>query len=215
MKTFVLILITAALSGCQSAARNVMYSAWETVGVEKRDLLKSKIENVRDDQKEAGETFKDALDQLRQTYEVGSGELAQQYDKLRSAYNDSEKDANDVKTSIQKMETVAGDLFKEWEGEIEEIKTPELRAKSKERLRETKKRYQEMHSGLKATEARMEPILAKFKDQVLFMKHNLNAQAIGSLKNESIRIEKDINQLIERMNQSIKHADAFIAEMDR
>lgn len=213
MKQLLIVSVLAAVCGCQSAARKVVYSAWETVGVEKRDLLKDKIEDARDDQKEAGETFKDALERLRETYKVDASKLSRQYDKLKDAYEDSEKDAQDVSRSIEKMETVAGDLFKEWDQEIAEIKTPELRSKSRERLRETKHKYQDLHANLKASEARMQPVLAKFKDQVLYLKHNLNAQAIGSLKGESARIEKDIQQLMERMNQSIQSADKFIAEM--
>lgn len=207
------LITTATLTGCQSTARKVVYSAWEKVGVEKRDLLKDRIEDARDDQKEASESFADALERLRAVYKVDGGKLASRYDKLQASYKEAEEDAQEVRQSIAKVETVAGDLFKEWEKEAAEIESSSLRAKSKERLAETRRRYQELHSNLKTSEARMEPVLAAFKDQVLYMKHNLNAQAIASLKGEVVNIEKDINQLIERMNRSIAESDQFLAEL--
>lgn len=40
-------------------------------------------------------------------------------------------------------------------------------------------------------EDRMEPVLQAFEDQVLYLKHNLNAQAIGALENELATIRQD------------------------
>ena len=68
---------------------------------------------------------------------------------------------------------------------------------------------------MKRAESKMPPVLAKFKDQVLFLKHNLNAQAIASLKSELGTVESNINLLIKEMEASIKQADAFISSMTK
>ncbi len=57
----------------------------------------------------------------------------------------------------------------------------------------------------------MDPVLAKLKDHVLFLKHNLNAQAIASLKSELLTVEGNIESLIKDLNASIQEADSFIA----
>ena len=201
------------LASCQSTERKIVYAAWEKVGVEKRDILKDRITDAKNDQKKAGETFTDALDRLRAVYQVDGGELAKRYDKLKSSYDDAESDAKKVHQSIVKVETVANDLFEEWAKEDDEIKTSDLRSKSREQLAATKARYQDLHASLKTAETRMDPILSAFKDQVLYMKHNLNTQAIVSLKGETLNIEKDIRLLIERMNKSIAESDKFIAQL--
>ncbi len=56
----------------------------------------------------------------------------------------------------------------------------------------------------------MYPVLIKLKDYVLYLKHNLNAKAIGSLSGEMVSIEKDVEKLIRDMNVSIKEAESFI-----
>lgn len=104
--TLIFVASAAFLSGCQSAARNVVYSAWEKVGVEKRDLLKDRIEDARDEQKDAGETFSDALEKLRAVYGVDGGELGKRYDKLKASYDDAEEEAEEVRKSIEKVSTL-------------------------------------------------------------------------------------------------------------
>ena len=52
------------------------------------------------------------------------------------------------------------------------------------------------------------------KDYVLYLKHNLNAQAIGSLKDETLQIEKDISDLINQMNRSIQETEHFIEMLE-
>jgi hypothetical protein len=61
--------------------------------------------------------------------------------------------------------------------------------------------------------ARMEPVLDAFRDQVLFLKHNLNAQAISALSGTTRDLQQDISRLIADMEKSIKEADAFISSM--
>ncbi|MGE3681881.1 MAG: DUF2959 family protein [Bdellovibrionales bacterium] len=210
--------ILLTLVGCQQAvqkaARDTVYSAYEMVGVEKRDLLKRRIADAKDEQKEASESFGDALERLRQMYGLKGGALEKQYRRLQSAYEHSRGEAEEVRQSIQRMDTVASDLFAEWEREIEEIQSAEFRSRSKVKLHETKRRYTDLQTKLKQSEARMEPVLTKMKDHVLFLKHNLNAQSVASLKSETQRIEADIQNLLKEMDRSIQEADQFIKSIE-
>jgi hypothetical protein len=119
-----------------------------------------------------------------------------------------------VRERIDSIESVAADLFSEWKGELDEISSPDLRKKSAMQLDETRSRYERLITAMKQAESRMEPVLVAFRDQVLFLKHNLNAQAISSLQTTVIEIEDDVTKLIEEMKQSIAEADAFIASME-
>jgi hypothetical protein len=59
----------------------------------------------------------------------------------------------------------------------------------------------------------MPPVLSAMKDQVLFLKHNLNAQAVASIQGTAEGIRRDIESLIKEMQASIDEANAFIDEM--
>ncbi len=192
--------------GCKSA----YYATMEKFGVEKRDLLKKRVVAARDEQKEAGEQFKDAMTRLKEMTGFDGGQLEKAYNALKTDFDDCNSKAESVRKRIRDMEAVAVDLFAEWENEIAQINTPSLQATSKEQLRATKARYQELQAALKKAEATMGPVLAQFKDYTLALKHSLNAQAIASLKSEATSIQSDISKLIAQMNQSIAKADEFV-----
>jgi hypothetical protein len=197
-------------AGC----RTTYYATMEKFGVHKRDMLKENVEEARDEQKKATEQFKDALTRLRELYNIEGGDLEKTYDRLKADFDRSEKRATAVRERIDKVETVASDLFKEWEKEIAEMESSKLASQSREKLRATREKYESLHAAMQRAEGSMEPVLKQFRDQVLYLKHNLNAQAIGALKGETLDIEKEIQQLIKDMNASIQQADSFIQGLE-
>jgi hypothetical protein len=74
-------------------------------------------------------------------------------------------------------------------------------------------RYGQLMTAMRQAASRMEPILVTFRDQVLFLKHNLNAQALRSLDLTSRSLQADIAALIRDMEKSIREAETFIREM--
>ncbi len=208
LRSLLLALAVTCLVG--AGCKTTYYAAMEKFGVEKRDLLKKRVVAARDEQKEAGEQFKDAMTRLKEMTGFDGGQLEQAYKNLKTDYDDCNTKAESVRKRIRDMESVAVDLFSEWENEIAQINTPSLQSASKEQLRLTKQRYQELQAALKKAESTMGPVLTQFKDYVLALKHSLNAQAIASLKSEATSIQSDITKLITQMNQSIAKADEFV-----
>lgn len=198
-----------ALMACQSA----YYSAMDKVGVHKRDILSDRIEGAKDAQIDAKEQFRDALDRFSQELGFHGGDLQQVYENLNDVYNDSEAEANTVSERIDGVEDVAGALFEEWEDELEQYSSSRLRSDAASKLKQTRAQYKKMLRSMRVAEAKMEPVLGTFKDQVLYLKHNLNARAISSLKTEFSSLRRDINSLIARMDESIRESEKFIANL--
>jgi hypothetical protein len=206
-----LLLTALLLTSCSTA----YYSAMEKVGVHKRDIMVDRVEGARDAQEEAQEEFKSALEQFALVVALKETDLKTAHDKLNAEYLDCEQASDKVSNRIDKVEKVSEDLFEEWEDELELYENRTYRATSKQQLRETKSRYRDMLATMRAAERSMAPVLETFEDNVLFLKHNLNAQAIGSLQAEFDGLEKDIEVLIQRMNEAIKESNAFIAQMEQ
>ncbi len=207
---FYIIMAFLLVSGCRSA----YYAAWEKLGKEKRHLLKDQVEKVRTDQKETSEQFQDVLTLMKQMYSFDGGELEKFYNRLKSEYETCRERAEGLRERIDKVRQVGSDLFSEWENEIEQIENPNLRSKSKRSLRETKRRFARLENSLVRSENSMEPVLQNFQDYVLYLKHNLNARAIGALKNEVSDIESDVNRLITDMNASVREAEEFLRDFE-
>lgn len=197
------------LSACQST----YYSAMEQVGVHKRDILVDRVDNAKESQQEAQEQFKSALDQYRAVVSFNGGELEELYDRLNAEYEDSEAAAEDVRERIEKVEDVAEALFAEWEEELNLYTSTSLRRQSERQLNETRSRYKSLIRAMKRAEARMQPVLSALQDNVLFLKHNLNARAIGALKGELDGIRQDVDLMIKEMTTAIQESDRFIADM--
>ena len=197
------------VGGCSKA----YYGAMEKVGIHKRDILIDRVEGARDAQSEAQEQFKSALEQFATVIHIKNSNLKKAYEKLNAEYEDSEKAAKKVSERIDKVESVSDALFEEWEEELKLYKSADLRKSSKQKLQDTKTRYREMLASMHRAEKSMEPVLLSFRDNVLFLKHNLNAQAIGSLRSEFSTLKGKIDGLIQNMNEAIKTSNKFIADI--
>jgi DNA repair exonuclease SbcCD ATPase subunit len=210
------ILVFLALAACLSlvACDKAYYSTMESMGVHKRDILVDRVDDAREAQSEAKEEFASALDAFRAVTGFSGGELEQRYENLKAAYEDSRGRANAVNERVGSVRKVAEDLFAEWESELAEYSNPELRADSRAKLQSTRREYSRLITAMERAADRMDPVLAAFQDQVLYLKHNLNARAVASLKGELARVESDVEQLIEAMNASIAQAERFIAGLE-
>lgn len=198
-----------AISGCST----IKYNTLEKVGIHKRDILIDNVEDTRDAQEDAQEQFQDALERFGTVMTIEETKLKKAYDQLNDEYEDSVDAAEDVSEEIEEVEEVAGDLFEEWDEENQTYTDAVLRRDSESKLRDTQARYTEMLKTMKEAEASMAPVLETMRNNVLYLKHNLNAQAIGSLQTTFTELEGDIGILIERMNQSIARSNDFIQQM--
>ena len=207
----VLLVIIMTVLSCQSA----YYAGMEKMGYHKRDLMVSDVEKARDAQQEAKEQFKSALERFTTVLNFKGGKLQEKYDTLNTEYERSEAKAQAVRDRIASVEDVSQALFSEWEGELREYSSASLRKSSQAKLTQTRTQYSRLIKAMKRAASKMSPVLSKFKDQVLFLKHNLNAQAIASLKSELGSVESNIKILIKEMESSIKQADAFISSMNK
>lgn len=204
-----LALIAAALvlAGCETA----YYSAMETVGFAKRDILASRVESARDSQAEAKREITDALTEFGKVVSYEGGELEARYERLASQLEDGEQAAERVRNRIADVDSVGEALFREWERELDQYTDAKLRARSAEQLRATRSRYDDMLGAMRRAEAKLEPALAPMRDQVLFLKHNLNARAVAGLKSEAAQVDARVNQLVRELDRAIAEADRFIA----
>ncbi|MBV1921017.1 MAG: DUF2959 domain-containing protein [Pseudomonadales bacterium] len=206
-----LLLITSMLllQGCETLYFNTM----EKVGIHKRDILIDRIEDSQEAQEEAKEQFTSALDQLKQITQFDGGDLESLYNKLNDEYEDSEEAAEDIHQSINQVESVAEALFAEWNGELKQYTSQSLRNKSQSKLKATQRRYKKLIVALRKAERSIQPVLNTLKDNTLYLKHNLNARAVASLKGEFRAIDADIKALIQQMQKAISESDMFIEQL--
>jgi len=209
MPRLLLTLLAINLAGCEST----YYDAMEHFGIHKREILIDRIEDAQTAQEQGQEQFKDALEQFQAVVDFDGGDLEVIYNKLNSEYEDSLDAAETIRERIDGVESVAEALFSEWETELNEYSSATLKRDSKRQLEQTRKRFDQLMSAMQKAERTIDPVLASLKDNVLYLKHNLNALAIASLKSELSTVNKDVTTLIEAMQTAINESSAFIDQM--
>jgi hypothetical protein len=203
--------ILLLLSGCRSA----YYAAWEKLGYEKRDILVSRVESARDSQQAAKEQIKTTYQRFQELTHYNGGDLEAEYNKINDAYESAKSRADTVSKRINSVDKVANDMFDEWQKELSEYQNQDLRRSSEQKLDASKQKYSELLAVMRRSEQKMQPVLSAFHDQVLFLKQNLNAQAISSLSTTTAQIQSDIQSLIKDMDASISEANAFIDNLKK
>ncbi|AXC09485.1 hypothetical protein ACPOL_0098 [Acidisarcina polymorpha] len=201
-----LLLLALSLTGCTS----IFYKAMSTLGKEKRDILVSRVKDAKKDQEETKEKLKTTMENFQAITGFQGGSLEKSYKRLNSSYEDAAGQASKLHDKIQSIDQVSQDLFKEWQGEINGMKNAKLKAQSATLLRNAKTRQAAYMRAMHKTEDKIDPVLSAFHDQVLFLKHNLNARAIGSLKDTTANIQTNVADLIQSIDDSSAEADNLI-----
>ena len=212
-KIVVLCFLLIAFGGCQTT-REMYYNSWEKMGYAKRERLVDNVKAARAEQVEAKKEFSSALEQFKSVVNFQGGDLEKLYNQLDKEYKRCDSQAGEVRSKVQSVKNVATALFDEWKGEIGQMKDASLKGKSQQLYDQTQVNYKEMISRMDTASVSMTPVLEKFNDRVLFLKANLNAQAIASLKGTEVELGGDIDKLIKDMQTSIDEADKFISGLE-
>lgn len=199
------------LNGCSQ----MYFAAMEKIGIEKRDIFVSRIKDARKSQTEAKEEFKDALEQYRSIVSVKGGDLEKKYNDLSRVLERSESQAADVKSRVSKVKEVSRALFREWKSELSQYSSDALRRDSERKLDRAQDEYDVMIRSMDAASAKLDPALRPLQDQVLYLKHNLNARAISALDGELRSIEDKVEILIEDLEKAIEEADKYVVSLEK
>jgi hypothetical protein len=209
LRFLLLSLLVLFLPACQSA----YYGALERFGIEKRDILVDRVEEAQDAQEDGQAQFVNALEQFRSVIDFDGGELETVYNRLDSEFERSEAAAARIRDRINAVETVADDLFDEWEDELDLYTNQSLRRDSEQQLRATRERYARFISAMHRAEESLDPVLDNLRDNVLYLRHNLNSRAVASIRGELDVINADVDELVEAMQLAIAESERFISGM--
>ena len=204
-----LIGVILLVTGCTSA----YYKTMQTLGKEKRDILVQRIKDAKKDQDQTKQQLQTTMESFQALTGFQGGSLEKSYKRLNSDYESANAQAGKLHDKIQSIDQVSNDLFKEWQGEIAAMGNAKLKAQDTVMLRNAKTRQATYMRAMRRTEDQIAPVLKAFRDQVLFLKHNLNSRAIGSLKGTTAGLQGDVADLIQSIDASSQEADKLISSL--
>lgn len=212
--------LTAAIVAYQAFSTNGIGAdlgipSYDTFYKEPRDVLVSRVEAASDAQHETAQEFKSALEEFKSVTGFDGGDLEKQFNTLNAAFKDSEDAAKNVSSRIDRVVAATNRLLSDWREELGDYHDPAIKRRAQAQFDLTRTQAEKLIAAMRKIESNTQPVLAAFKDQVLFLKHNLNMQAISSLQEESASIEQDVSLLIQEMEASIAEAQSFINSLTK
>ena len=209
MRIFCCFAIFLLAAGCST----VKYEALEQVGIYKRDILVDRVEDARDSQAETREEVLAAYEELNVLIGRGGGELERQYKRLSRKVERSQDAVDELDDHLAAIDRVSADLFDEWAEELGQYNSAALRADQQRKLDESRAQFASLRQRMQVARDRVDPVMAVLNDNVLYLKHSLNAQALDALRGEATALEGKVDALIEDMQLAIDEANAFINRM--
>lgn len=183
------------------------------LGHHKRDIVVVQVDGACQSLTVARDQFEHALEQFKSIVYQEDSPLEMRYKLLQRQYQFCKNKSEAVTQRINAIEEVSESLFIEWEQELTLYNNRMLKTRSRQQLKASRQQYQKLIKTMRKAESRMIPVLNAFQDQVLFLKHNLNAQAIAALQHEFVAIGVDISLLIQIMEATIHEASQFVSTL--
>jgi hypothetical protein len=135
------------------------------------------------------------------------------YRDLQKEMENTEKRRAEITRRSGLMATEAQSLFKSWETSAATIESEDLRKRSEERLTKTKASFAEIRAvGDKAAQL-YAPVMKTLGDKVKYLGHDLNPNAVATLKPDADKLNKEVQELVKAVDDTIGTTNAKIGEL--
>ncbi len=201
--------VSLSLAGCQTM-QTAYDKTKEMLGIEKRDIMISEVKDARNSLEEVRVQFQSAMDKFKTVLSNKVGKLEEKYKTLKSENEKTEKKAGDIQKSSDSVIRVAESMFAEWEAELNQYHSENLRSSSELKMQEAKGQYNKFINAMTLTNETAGPVLAAFSDLVLFSRHNLDSETSESLTIELDTAAEKAVSLFQEIDAAIGEADSLV-----
>lgn len=205
MKTFfgytLMIVWLAApwLGGCATGSDSGSASPGSTA----RRALLGEVEDAQDAQRQATAQLQSTLRTFAAVLDASESELPQEYRELIGQVADSKAAAARVHRHVRTMAQAAGTFFDRW-------RTGLTDPGERQQFTEAQERYRRLLSLSHQAAQRLDPMVAFFDEQAVFIQYNLNPKALARLHDERAAVETAVAALVGELENAIGEADALI-----
>ena len=201
-------MIIVFLGGCQTVREGAESSAQP-----KRNPLIGEVRNVRVAQQQTKDQFLMTLASFGALIDQTGGEVRNGYEAFSDELQKSESMAAALRERIGHLEEKGRLYFEPRESSLYGFTDRGSDQTGDAKSNATHQRYQDLLRAMKQAEQDIDPVLTVFRDQLVFAKYNLNAEAIARLQDELAAVEADTATLVGKLDSAIAEADTFIGAM--
>lgn len=179
--------------------------------IEQVDELLRRIERVQAESAVAKESAHSALNELCTLVSPGfKGDAAMAFAKFVAASDASEEQGETLRDSVEPMRDAADALFRRWTKDMEAFGNSRMRQRSQTRLDETRTSYQSIVGASQAAQIALDAFHDDLRDHATFLRHDLNANSVASLRGDVRQLREQIEGLDMRFDATVAAARAYV-----
>ncbi len=183
-------------------------------GHKRTDEHIEKIERASDEMKDLRKHLDKVFEAYHKTLREGTDKRRSSYNELVKALERCEEKTKELRKRHEEMDKQAEEYFKRWKNSVKDIKNADLEQRSEGRLETTRRRYREVSESWKGMREDYEPVLAELRDQIVYLGHDLNEDAVLSLKEDAAELEELASALFRSMEGFGSTADEYISGLE-
>ena len=184
-------------------------SSGQTEGQKQIEDLTKAINKLADSMREGKAEVERTLASYDATINNKDGDLLKHFKAFNSGLDKIEKRREDISKRGDELDAVAEQFFATWESTITKMQSPEMQNRSKERLAETKKNFQQIDKWGDEGKAAYDPLMTTLRDHALYLSSDLNAAAAKSLEKDAAKVDGNAKKLLEIMDKLLAAADEY------
>lgn len=202
--------VVLSLAGCQTMQGALNQTKVMIGAAQKRDIMVSEVQNARVSLEEVKAQFQMSMEQFKTVLLNSQAKAEEKHKALKSETKTTSKKAEDIQDSIDSVSKAAEAMFVEWETELNQYSSENLRSSSAMSLQEVKDQNAKFINAMTLANEKAAPVITAFNDLVLFSKNSLTDQVMDSLQSELASVEESVAGAVMELDNSISEADTLI-----
>lgn len=138
------------------------------------------------------------------------GDAAPAFAEFLESAELSEQQGEVLAKSVEPMQRAADELFHRWTKDLENFGNTRMRTRSQSRLDETRTRYQSILGATQAAQIALDAYNNDLKDHALFLRHDLNATSVETIRGDVRLLNEQIQDLDKRFDATTAAARAYV-----
>ena len=129
-------------------------------------------------------------------------DLSGNFSRFQSAMNRCSERQKEIGSLLDQISSTSTSYFAGWQADLDRIDNSDLRARSEQRLEQTKTRLESVQAQLANTRTAFDPLMQTLHDHLVFLSNDLTVESVASLSKDSSKLRSDVGSLYTTLDQS-------------
>lgn len=138
------------------------------------------------------------------------GDALTAYAQLEGVVEESEKQAETLRDSVENMKDTADPLFEQWAEDLKTIANVKMRQRSRNRMMATRERYDAIVAAVEPTLAAYDAVNLNLRDHLVFLGNDFNPASVAMIQEDVHALSMEVSDLDAAIDECLITARAYV-----